>query len=536
MDVLGSTNGTWPGSDDAYTGGAHFWKNVSAAAPVWTQESHQLAFQTYVSATAPVPNPRDATEVQLTASADPAQTDHPITFTATVIDPAHPGSKPTGTVAFYRDGSADSSQTLDSNGKATYTTAFNGPGTHSVAAAYCPDTDAFESSEDALSQTVIDHFVSATALTVAPDPTVAGQDATFTATVSAVGPASEEPSGTVQFSESDGTPIGAPVSLVGREATLVASAGAGRHTVHAGYSGDSVFSASSGSIEQTVNAADTTTTISSDVNPVTAGGEVTFRLTVTTTPPGGVPPTGAVAITVNGQDVSGPIPLFDYGLTAGRVDVTFDAPGTPQTATVGAVYRGDEDTNPSVSPTFVQSVIEAPAAARPILGPSPAPVPTLATESGTTTGALRRMTARLRRAIRRRGSRALAGTFQTLTTSGPGVLSQRVFTPAAPTAALTARKKPVLLARARRTFASAGTGTLKLRLSRPGRKILPRAKSLRLSIFTRFTPKRGTPVIVVERLTAARRGRKPTEVGRATVQSAWRVTGLQPLRGAATER
>ena len=116
-----------------------------------------------------------------------------------------------------------------------------------------------------------------------------------------------------------------------------------------------------------------------------------------------------------------------------------------------------------------------------------------------TAAKLRQMTAGLRGTLRRRGLGGLGGATQTLATPVPGRLEQLVYTPSA-----TARKR-TLLAKAGRTFAAAGTGKLTLRLTAAGRRKLRKATRLKLAIVTRFTPRTGPPVSVVDRLTARKR-------------------------------
>lgn len=81
-------------------------------------------------------------------------------------------------------------------------------------------------------------------LTVTPDPTVVGQNARLGATVTGEAPSGPAPTGTVQFKEDDGTPIGAPVPLDSQGAApLDTVAHAGAYRVHAAYGGDLRFAA-----------------------------------------------------------------------------------------------------------------------------------------------------------------------------------------------------------------------------------------------------------------------------------------------------
>ena len=114
---------------------------------------------------------------------------------------------------------------------------------------------------------------STTTVSVAPNPSVAGQVTTLTAVVAG---ATGTPTGTVQFS-ADGELIGPLVSLDGGRAEIQARAGAGEYIVQATYSGDASFDPSTGSTAATVQKANTTTGLVSSANPV--GSEGPFQLT-----------------------------------------------------------------------------------------------------------------------------------------------------------------------------------------------------------------------------------------------------------------
>jgi Bacterial Ig-like domain (group 3) len=92
----------------------------------------------------------------------------------------------------------------------------------------------------------------------------------------------------------------------------------------------------------------TTTTLTSSVNPVVIGQPVTYTVTVTAS--GGVPLTGPVSLSFNGNF----IPL--YALNNGSVVVTTTASGPPQTLQVIASYLGDANTAASTSATLSEVV------------------------------------------------------------------------------------------------------------------------------------------------------------------------------------
>lgn len=456
------------------------------------------------------------TVTTLSTSAGPSVYGQPVAFTATVAGGG--ATPPPGAMQFQIDGAdAATPVALDAHGTAVYATTALAVGTHTVTAVFQPSSGGVDGSRAVVAQRV-DKAATTTAVLLTPNPSVAGQDTTVTATVSAAGPGSGVPTGMVQFTEDDGTPIGPPHALSGGQASLVTSAGTGSYTVRANFGGDSSFIASAGSVEQAVDRADTTTTVSSDANPVSPGGTVTFTVTVATTPPGGVQPAGTITLLIDGEDVSGPVPLFDDGPTAAAVALTFTAPTAPSADTIGAVYSGDVDTNPSSSATFVQTIATPVSSApRPVVAPPKAPGPRTA---GTTTAALRAMAMRLTKALKHAGFAALRGVEETLTAAGPGTLTQRVYTPTAPTSAVAAKtRQPTLIAAGRHAFAKAGAGKLALRTTSAGRRAIRHARSLKIEIVTRFGGSGATPVVVVERLTVKRHGATLARV--AAPRRAW---------------
>ena len=128
----------------------------------------------------------------------------------------------------------------------------------------------------------------------------------------------------------------------------------GAHTVIAGYSGASGFSASTASaVTQTVNVAPTATALSSNLNPSTFGSDVTFTATVTSstgTPTG--TPTGTVTFT------DGATNLGTQTLTNGQAVITRSTL-IVGTHTVTAAYGGATTFDTSSSSPLAQ-VVNAP--------------------------------------------------------------------------------------------------------------------------------------------------------------------------------
>jgi Bacterial Ig-like domain (group 3) len=362
------------GSGNAYATGQAFTASPPSGTPTWAPAAvDDLAFATYVSASAPATLTRDATQTSIASSANPSGRGD-VTFTATVTDPGHPDRVPVGTVAFRIDNNGGTfTQTLDANGEASVDFQNLPKGTSAITAAYCPASDRFVSSSATMNQTIVedrtditvaadpaeisvgqsttltatvtdtedpdktptgtvefqdafgnpiapavtllagkatlitsslpagdnmisalyrsadgmfatvrgvtyvtvDRWPSQTAVTVQPAKVVAGQDATFTASVTGTASDGHRPSGSVQFTEDDGSPIDQPVALdPDGHARLVAWGYAGSYRVHARYDGDDHFAASEATVDQTIARADTATTITSSPNPVVAGGEL----------------------------------------------------------------------------------------------------------------------------------------------------------------------------------------------------------------------------------------------------------------------
>src|SRR5439155_1540230 len=153
----------------------------------------------------------------------------------------------------------------------------------------------FNGSTSATLSQVVSQANTTTAVSSSVNPSVFGQSVTLTATVSAVAPGAGTPSGTVTFK--DGTTTVDPCTLNGRGvATYPPSA---RSTVipytTPFRSSDSNFNGStSATLSQIVNKANTSTTLSSSVNPSMFGQSVTFTATVAASTPGAGTPSGTV--------------------------------------------------------------------------------------------------------------------------------------------------------------------------------------------------------------------------------------------------
>ncbi|MGW2001491.1 beta strand repeat-containing protein, partial [Streptomyces tubercidicus] len=299
-----------------------------------------------------------ATTTEVASSPDPSVTGQPVDITATVSAAAPGAGTPTGTVTFdFGDGTPSVTATVTA-GVATVSHTWTGtaPGPYTITAAYGGDAD-FSPSTGTRSQTV-GQATSTISLFSSPDPSVAGQQVTFTALVSAVPPGAGAPTGTVTFDFGDGTaPVTAPVTS---EVATVTHAYVGTsgspYTVTADYSGDDDFTSATATGVHTVavSAATTSTTVSSAPDPAVTGQPVSFTATVAPTPPGAGVPTGTVTFTFGDGTAAVTAPLS--GGIAGVTHVYNTAADSPYTVTAG--YSGDANFSSS-SGTDSQTVAPA---------------------------------------------------------------------------------------------------------------------------------------------------------------------------------
>jgi autotransporter-associated beta strand protein len=299
------------------------------------------------------------TQTTLTSSANPSAFGQAVTFTATVTSMISlPMLIPTGTVTFMDGTTTLGTATLSSTGIATFTTSTTTPlsaGTHTITAVYGGDTNFTASTSAPLTQTV-SAAASTTMITLSSsaNPSVFGQPVTFTATVTAVAPATGTPTGTVTFSEGT-TTLGTGILNSSGQATFqTSSLSVGTHLITATYSGDTTFSPSTTTspLSQTVNLASTMTSLTSSLNPSGPGQSVTFTATVSPVSPAMGTPTGTVS--------------FDEGTTVLGTATLTNGHATFSTSTLAtgshsitAVYSGDSDFLGSTSPILVQTVQQA---------------------------------------------------------------------------------------------------------------------------------------------------------------------------------
>ncbi len=179
-----------------------------------------------------------------------------------------------------------------------------------------------------------------TAISSSANPSVFGQQLTFTATVSAVSPGAGTPTGTVTFvDQTTNTTLGSPALDGNGQATVQTSAlSVASHVITATYNPNGFLASSSNSLTQVVNQSQTTTSVSADNNPSVFGQAVTFSATITPVSPGAGTVGGTADLVIDNNTVQS-------GVTVTNGQVTFtpvsdlDTAGSPHTVEVD--YNGD---------------------------------------------------------------------------------------------------------------------------------------------------------------------------------------------------
>jgi len=304
---------------------------------------------------------RAQTSTLVTSSANPAQTGQGVKFTA-AITPVAPGAgNPSGTVTFSVNGATLGSPVAVVDGSATSSSfASLSPGTYTIKAVYSGDGN-FVGSSALLDQGTgqnVTKGATTTTLASGPNPATYGDPVTFTATVSAVAPATGRPSGVVRFWEgsvllgaSSLAPDGGTSSAA---ATFVSSTlTPGSHAVRAEYVGNFNFDGSTATTSQAIERIATVTGVESSANPSTYGHPVTLTAVVAAVPASAGSPTGTVTFT-EGSTVLGSATV---STVAGRQQASITVAGLAAGAhDVVATYSGSTVFAPSTSTAFTQQV------------------------------------------------------------------------------------------------------------------------------------------------------------------------------------
>ena len=298
-----------------------------------------------------------STTTAVGSSTSPSVSGQPVTFTATVSVIAPGSGVPTGTVTFEDGGvtiTGCAAQTLSAAVTASCATSFVTAGAHPITAVYSGDANFATSTSPLLTQSV-NQGATSTLVTASVDPSVSGQDISYSAIVTALAPASGTPSGTATFMDG-ATIISGCIAqpLIGGVASCsIAYPGVGSHAVTAVYSGDPDFTgATSPVLTQTVNQGATTTVAAPSVDPSVSGESVSYVAIVTPVAPASGTPTGSVAFLDGASTIAG---CATQPLVAGTTSctVTYADAGTHA---ITAVFNGDSNFSGATSAPLNQDV------------------------------------------------------------------------------------------------------------------------------------------------------------------------------------
>jgi hypothetical protein len=289
------------------------------------------------------------TTTSLTASVNPSAFGQNVTFTATV-SPVSGSVTPTGTVTFL-DGSTVLGSASLSSGSANFSTATLPAGSHSITASYGGSSTYAGSTSPVLTQ-VVNVDPTTTTVTSSLNPSVFGQNVTFTATVHATAPGSGIPTGSVTFF--DGTTQIGTGTLASGSATLVTNAlVAGSHSITVSYASDGNFgSSTSAALGQTVNQAATTIKVATSGTPAVFGQTVTFTATITVSSPGSGSPTGQVTFLDHGAAIG-------TGTLSGSTATFSTSSLAVGKHSISVSYGGDGNFKGSTSSSITQTINQA---------------------------------------------------------------------------------------------------------------------------------------------------------------------------------
>ncbi len=281
---------------------------------------------------------KGSTTTALTSTPNPSNSGQPVTLTAT-ISPA----TATGTVQFF-DGSTFAGTAAVTGGTASLSLSALAVGSHAMSAVYSGDGNYLTSTSFALLQTVNATSIGTiTSLASSPNPSVFGQLVVFTASV-VPSSGTSVPTGTVSFMDGSTVLGSTPVNGSGVATFSTTSLAVGPHVINALYSGDATYNASSSTLTQTVNRANTATTLTSNRNPSNTGQPVTFTATVS--------PAIATGVV---RFLDGAVLLGSAPLNGGAATLTTSNLSTG-VHSITAQYVGDTTYSGSTSAALIQTV------------------------------------------------------------------------------------------------------------------------------------------------------------------------------------
>jgi large repetitive protein len=279
-----------------------------------------------------------STTTSLASSLNPSTHGQVVSFTAVVAVLPPGAGQPTGQVQFTIDGASFGDPVTLVGGQAmspsiSHLTA----GERTIAASYLGDANFDASTSSLLSQNV-EAADTAIGISSPYNPAPYGAPLQITASVTALAPSQAVPDGQVQF-RLDGVDFGEPVDLLDGEAVSQNVPPAlGSYTFTAEYLGNANFNpSSSDALEQQIEKAATTTSVTSAVNPSVYGQNVSLTASVAALDPSLAIPDGTVQFRLNGVNIGAPVALNAAGQALRSVPFTALWPGVHQ---VTAIYAG----------------------------------------------------------------------------------------------------------------------------------------------------------------------------------------------------
>jgi CSLREA domain-containing protein len=285
-------------------------------------------------------NKADTTTTITSDTPDPSDVGQAVTVNFTVAPIAPGAGTPAGNVT-VSDGVDSCTGTVSAG---TCNVSLTTPGARTLTATYAGDGN-FNGSTSAGEPHSVNKLATTTTITSDnPDPSVMGEAVTVQYSVTT---ASGTPSGNVTVS--DGTISCTGTVSAGQCSLSFTSAGA--KSLTATYEGDATHDGSASAAEpHQVNAADTTTTITSDnPDPSVVGESVTVQYNVAPVAPGAGIPTGNVTVSDGTISCTGTV-------AAGQCSLTFTSAGAKSFT---ATYAGDSNFNGSTSAAEAHQVNKA---------------------------------------------------------------------------------------------------------------------------------------------------------------------------------
>jgi Big-like domain-containing protein len=226
-----------------------------------------------------------STTTALSASPNPAVVSQSVTLTAT-ITPAPTGTS-LGTVSFYNGSTLLNTAAVNSSGIATFATTTLPAGSDILKAIYSGSIEFAASTTSPVTETITGTSLTSTStsLSASPNPAIAGQSVTLTATIAP--PPTGSSLGTVSFFNSSTLLNTANVTAAGVATFATSTLPAGSDNITAAYSGNTAFAEStSPALALTVGTA-ATFTVTTPQPLVTATADGPANVTLTVTPVGG---------------------------------------------------------------------------------------------------------------------------------------------------------------------------------------------------------------------------------------------------------